>query len=126
MSEHSSTYHRLETIRGYSQIHMAVWHYVELHRDKRVGIDDFVEESGYSKRQIQRALSWYDTSWQEMFLTVRLNYAKAMLAHTENSIGEIARRCAYDHSQFTKMFKAEEGITPEEYRQWIQQTDPTI
>lgn len=125
MSEHSSTYHRLETVRNYSQIHMAVWHYVELHRDKRVGIEDFVAESGYSKRQIQRALAWYDTSWQEMLLTVRLNYAKAMLAHTTVPIGELARRVAYDHSQFTKMFKAEEGMTPEEYRQWIQKTTTT-
>jgi len=103
---------------------MAVWHYVELHRDKRVGIEDFVAESGYSKRQVQRALSWYDTSWQEMFMTVRLNYAKAMLSHTNLPIREIAKRTAYDHSQFTKMFKAEEGMTPEEYRQWIQATQP--
>jgi AraC-like DNA-binding protein len=125
MNEHAHTYHRLETVRNYSEIHMAVWHYVELHRDKRVGIEDFVAESGYSKRQIQRALAWYETSWQQMFLTVRLNYAKAMLAHTDLSIREIAKRAAYDHSQFTKMFKAEEGITPEEYRQWIKSVPTT-
>lgn len=118
--EHARTYHRLETVRNYSEIHMAAWHYVELQRANRVGIEDFVAESGYSKRQVQRALAWYDTSWQEMLQTVRLNYAKAMLAHTELPIREISRRVAYDHSQFTKMFKAEEGMTPEEYRQWIQ------
>jgi len=123
--EHAHTYHRLETVRNYSEIHMAVWHYVELHRDKRVGIEDFVEQSEFSKRQVQRALAWYDTSWQAMLLQVRLNYAKAMLAHTELPIREISRRVAYDHSQFTKMFKAEEGITPEEYRQWIQNTETT-
>ena len=123
MSEHASTYHRLETIQHYSEIHLQVSHYVELHRDKHVVLPDFVVTSGYSTRQVQRALAWYDTSWQRMLLEVRINYAKSMLAHTTVPVGELARRVAYDHSQFTKMFKAEEGMTPEEYRQWIQRTE---
>lgn len=118
--EHATTYHRLETVRKYAEIHMQAWHYIEVNGDKRVGLDDFVKDSGFSVRQVQRALSWHDTTWQRLAREIKMNYARVMLRHTQKPIHTIASQIGYSHSQLSRTFKAEEGMTPEEYRQWIQ------
>lgn len=48
-----------------------------------------------------------------------LKEAKALLADPALSIREIAARLTYDNSNFTKFFRAFEGITPTEYRQQL-------
>ena len=45
-----------------------------------------------------------------------LDVAKDMLLNTNMTIAQIARQLTYDPSNFTKFFKAYEGITPKQYR----------
>ena len=116
MSEHSSHMHRIETTDNYGEIHLNVQRYVEAHSGDRVTLNDFVSQSGFSMRQVQRALSWHSTNWQRMLLDERMKRAKTLLVNTNDPISRIAESVAYDHSQFTRTFKAEEGMTPEEYR----------
>jgi signal transduction histidine kinase/DNA-binding response OmpR family regulator len=48
---------------------------------------------------------------------IRLNKAKEMLKHPANSIGTIASDCGYnDPGYFARVFKQENGITPQEWR----------
>lgn len=45
-----------------------------------------------------------------------LDVAKDMLLNTNMTIAQIARQLTYDPSNFTKFFKAYEGLTPKQYR----------
>lgn len=119
--EHADTYHRIETVENYSDIYSAVESYIGSNFDKRVGIADFVKTSGYSQRQTQRALSYHDTNWQRMLLDRRMRRAKELLQHSGETVGSVAAMVGYDHSQFSRTFKSEEGMGPEEYRTWIRQ-----
>ncbi len=46
----------------------------------------------------------------------RLDYAKKLLTHTNDTLQIIAERCGYNYSHFMRMFKKETGITPTQYR----------
>jgi len=116
VSEHSSYRHRIETTDNYADIQLAVQRYIEDHSGERVTLNDFIKQSGLSSRSVQRALAWYSTNWQRMLLTERMKRARALLANTNDPISRVAEQVAYDHSQFTRVFKSEEGMTPEEYR----------
>ena len=116
MSEHSTRMHRIETTENYGDIYEAVRRYVQDNNHERITLNDYVRQSGYSMRQVQRALSWYSTNWQRMLLDERMKRARTLLANTNDTISRVAEQVGYDHSQFTRTFKAEEGLTPEEYR----------
>ena len=49
--------------------------------------------------------------------------SKKLLAETALPIGEIAARLTYDPSNFTKFFKAYEGMTPKKYREQLPKID---
>jgi len=108
--------HRIETTENYGDIYEAVRRYVQDNNHERITLNDYVRQSGYSMRQVQRALSWYSTNWQRMLLDERMKRARTLLANTNDTISRVAEQVGYDHSQFTRTFKAEEGLTPEEYR----------
>lgn len=46
----------------------------------------------------------------------KLDYAKKLLTHTNDTLQTIAELCGYDYSHFMRMFKKETGLTPTEYR----------
>lgn len=46
----------------------------------------------------------------------KLDYAKKLLTHTNDTLQIIAERCGYNYSHFMRMFKKETGITPTQYR----------
>ncbi len=46
----------------------------------------------------------------------KLDYAKKLLTHTNDTLQTISERCGYDYSHFMRLFKKETGITPTEYR----------
>ena len=124
-AEHSKVYHRIETVENYADIHLETQRYIEANYDKRIVLTDLVEAKGFSQRQIQRALSWHNTNWQRMVLDVRMRRAKELLANSGEPIGNIAESVGYDHSQFSRTFKAEEGMGPEEYREWVRTSRTT-
>lgn len=106
-------------MENYSDIHLEVQRYIEAHHSERIVLTDFVRDKNISQRQTQRALSWHDTTWQRMLLDERMKRAKTLLAHSTESIGRIAEMIGYEHSQFSRTFRAEEGMGPEEYREWL-------
>jgi AraC-like DNA-binding protein len=125
MTEHSAVYHRTNTVDNYSEIKLAVQRYVEENYEKPVTLADFVNDKGFSKRSVQRALSWHGSSWQRLLLDARMKRARELLAHSGEPINRVAEMVGYDHSNFSRMFKAEEGRTPEEYREWVRNEPPT-
>lgn len=115
-----TNYHRIKTVDNFSDIHLEAKRFIDANYDKHIVLSDFTKAKGYSTRQTQRALSFHDTTWLRMVLDVRMQRSKELLANSGESIVTVAERVGYSPSQFSRTFKAEEGMTPEEYRTWIQ------
>lgn len=56
-------------------------------------------------------------TYVEHIQNVRLARAKELLLSTTLRINEVAERVGYQHSYFNKLFKAETGMTPTQYRE---------
>ena len=106
-------------MENYSDIHLEVQRYIEAHHSERIVLTDFVRDKNISQRQTQRALSWHDTTWQRMLLDERMKRAKTLLAHSTESIGRIAEMSATSIRSSAAHSEAEEGMGPEEYREWL-------
>jgi len=56
-------------------------------------------------------------------LSQRINRAKQLLLNTHLSVKQITKECGFfDYTQFLKMFKRYEGVTPKEYRNILYST----
>jgi AraC-like DNA-binding protein len=70
-----------------------------------------------STSTLQRRLKELDTTFQQIKSMVRINQAKALLKHTNQTLDIIADALGYsDASNFSKSFKAQTGLTPKGYR----------
>jgi len=118
--DHAASRHRIQTTDSYYDIHLTVQRYIEDHVGDSITLPGFVREKGGSQRQVQRALAWYDTNWRKMVLDQRMKRARELLSNTNDPINMVAATVGYSPSQFSRTFKAEEGSTPEEYRQFRQ------
>lgn len=118
--DHTTSRHRIETTDSYYDIRLAVQRYIEDHVGESITLPSFVRAKGGSQRQVQRALSWYDTNWRKMVLDERMKRARELLSNTRDPVNAVATAVGYSPSQFSRTFKAEEGSTPEEYRQFRQ------
>ncbi len=59
----------------------------------------------------------YNTSVKNYIVTARINLASELLVNSTLSVSKIAMSCGYSHmAHFSKMFKLETGLTPNEYR----------
>lgn len=86
----------------------------ELTDDK---LDGFCRKHGYSRRQVQRALAWFDTSWRNMLVRERIRLGAGLLRDTDLTIKEVAIKAGYKQTaHFTKAFKRECGVSPAQYR----------
>jgi len=114
----SDFFHSAETIDRYRDVYLDAQRFIEDNAGNRgVTLSDFTTQRGYSQRQVQRALSWFDTNWRRMLLDQRMKRARELLHNTTDPVNRVAEQVGYDHSQFSRTFKAEEGMTPEEYRE---------
>ena len=83
-----------------------------------IDIKNLVSEygMGYDNFRI-RFKKTYDMSPNKFIIYNRLLYACDLLTMTDKSCTEIAFECNFtDSAQFSKMFKAQYGISPNEYR----------
>lgn len=119
--DHVGSQHRVETTENYSEIKLEAQRFIEEHIAGSATLNDFTTAKGYSQRNVQRALSWFDTNWRRMLLDTRMQRARDLLRTSGEPVNRVATMVGYDHSQFSRTFKAEEGRNPEEYREWIRQ-----
>lgn len=77
------------------------------------------QEIGLSNSSFTRAFQKYTGKLPMDYLVeLRTNYAKELLAETDQSVVEIAEAVGYySVSSFSKRFKSTTGLTPKEYRQ---------
>lgn len=74
-------------------------HYIDLYHLSH----SFKKQTGYSPKQY--------------LIHTRLAHAKELLYHTMDPVGTISFKCGFsDTSNFIRLFKAEVGITPNQYR----------
>lgn len=121
MTEHSSSMHRLETTATYRDIYVDVQRYIQQHYAASITLTDYIQATGKPSRSVQRALAWHDTNWRRMLLDVRMTRAKEMLRNSNDPINVVADRVGYEANLFSRTFKAEEGVTPEEFRSTFRQ-----
>jgi AraC-like DNA-binding protein len=119
--DHVGSQHRPETTENYSEIRNEAQRFIEENVAGSATLNDFTMAKGYSSRHVQRALSWFDTNWRRMLLDERMKRARELLRASGEPVNRVAEMVGYEHSQFSRTFKAEEGKSPEEYREWIRQ-----
>ncbi len=92
--------------------------YIDTNYDKRIGLDEIADDSGYSKFHLSRIFKKATGKTVIDYLTeVRIRKAKELLAITKESVKNIAFRTGFsDPAYFAWTFKKKEGITPLQYR----------
>lgn len=68
----------------------------------------------YLQKQFKR---YFGQSPTEYLIYLRMTHAKELMRTTHMSIGEISEQCGIENiSYFTRLFKAQEALRPQEYR----------
>lgn len=76
----------------------------------------------YLQRQFKQS---YGQSPTEYLMFLRIVHAKELLRTTQKSIGEIAYAAGFENlGYFTRLFKRQEGLTPQEYRRLWPNMEP--
>jgi AraC-like DNA-binding protein len=87
-------------------------------QDRALGVQEAAEIAGTSVRSLQRYLSSRQLSYSKLVSNLRFKTAKRQLAHTDQSIAEIASELGYsDPSHFARAFRRIAGVSPTEYRE---------
>lgn len=92
--------------------------YIRSHYNKRIDPSKLAEEFGQN-RSVIFSIFKIETGYTltEYIARYRVFVAKHILAFTEITVGEIAERVGYENqSSFTRVFKTQIGISPEEFR----------
>lgn len=82
-------------------------------------ISDIAEELYLSKSYLQKIYkTFFGKGIIEEMTQFRLEKAKELLVRTEMTVTEIAKECGYStYNYFVRRFRADEGVSPNEYRQ---------
>jgi len=102
----------------YPEIAKAVDH-VHAHFSETLRVEDLAELAGLSIARLERSIkAIFHITVGQLISKTRLDHAARLLLTTEMPIAEIAHACGfYDHSAFSRQFKAAVGVTPSEYRE---------
>lgn len=100
--------------------------YIHDNLDKKITINDICTDVGCSKTTLIAAFKKeFGITVNAAITSEKMNEAKKLLAAGKLSINEIARATGfYDQSYFSKVFSAEHGISPSEYRKDLQKLTP--
>lgn len=92
--------------------------YLEEHYKEKVTLEQLGIISSTNPFYLQKQFKRYiGQSPNEYLIYLRMTNAKRLMRTTHLSIGEIASEVGIDnHNYFTRRFKSEEGLTPQEYR----------
>ncbi len=96
-----------------------VANYIHDHISEDLSTSALAEVSGYSTGYLSRVFKQeMGTSIHEYITQSRMNLARELLCNTHLRVYEIASGCGYDNTTyFIKVFKAQTGQTPQEYKQ---------
>lgn len=92
--------------------------YVSEHLFEKISLSDIAENCFYNPSYFSRKFkNIFGKNLTDYIREKRLLAAAKMLTETDKSSGEIADACGFsDKTQFYKLFRAEFGVTPMEYR----------
>ena len=92
--------------------------YVEEHLFEKISLSDIAADCFYNTSYFSRKFkSCFGKNLTDYVKEKRLLFAAKLLAETDKPIAEIAEECGFsDKTQFYKLFRAEFGKTPAEYR----------
>ncbi len=91
---------------------------MQQHPESDWNVQKLCERTHVSRSYLQRMFKRYfgNSIFREL-IDFRLQKAKELLGSTEYTISQIAELCGYEtYAHFAKQFKAQEGVTPSEYR----------
>lgn len=91
---------------------------MQQHPESDWNVQKLCEQTHISRSYLQRMYKrYFGKSVFEELIDFRLQKAKELLGSTEYTISQIAELCGYEtYAHFAKQFKAQEGVTPSEYR----------
>lgn len=92
--------------------------YIRNHFREKITVHQIAEKVHLSDSYLSHIFSeTFGRTITEYITSVRIEYAKRMLAKPGSSISEIALECGFeDVSYFSRVFKKSEGITPRDYK----------
>ena len=98
---------------------MEVCNYIEDHLQDNLSTDQLAEIAGFSKFHFTRLFKEFTgVSTHEYLTKKRIEAAENLLSKPEYSITEVAMQSGFNSlSTFTRVFKAEKGMTPTAYRE---------
>ena len=113
----SGTLKEIENPQLYRQL-LLIREEMQQHPEADWNVQKLCERTHVSRSYLQRMYKRY--FGQSIFgelIDFRLQKAKALLSSTEYPISQIAELCGYEtYAHFAKQFKAQEGVTPSEFR----------
>jgi AraC-like DNA-binding protein len=84
-----------------------------------VDLDLIAGRLNVSRRTLQQRLSAEGATFRDISLRVRMSRARQLIAERGSTIAQVALAVGYsDQAHFTRAFKAQTGLTPQEYRRW--------
>ena len=92
--------------------------YMEEHFAQDITLEELGKQAGYSRLHFLRLFKKDTGSTPHDFLTVlRLNHAKQLLIHTDQTLSEIGGACGFgSDAHFKTLFRNKTGLTPGNYR----------
>ncbi len=92
--------------------------YIHNNFSREISIDDLAEISHFEQRQFFRVFKEkFGTTPNKYITELRLSKAKTLLIDTNMTVAETAEYCGFKTEHyFSRVFKAHEGISPNEYR----------
>jgi len=99
-----------------------VFDHINDHFQREITVNELASLVGLSTSQFQRRFrKLFNTSPASYINHVRIQAACRLLTSTTDTISQIANRTGfYDHSHFSKVFKAQTGVSPTVYRRQYQ------
>ncbi|MCG6135510.1 MAG: AraC family transcriptional regulator [Nostoc sp. LLA-1] len=97
---------------------LQITHYIDEALDQDIKLADLAQLAQMSQSHFSRLFKQsMGLSPHQYLLQQRVERAKQLLKHTNQSLVEIALACGFDsHSHFTRQFRQITGITPKAYR----------
>jgi len=95
-----------------------IYNYVRENFNKRIKLDDAANLLNMSVVSFTRLIKQRTgKSFVDFVNEIRLGYATRMLIETGKSVGEVCFECGFNNiSNFNRIFKKKQGVTPSEFR----------